>query len=83
MRTWQLQTARGHFSELFDAALGDGPQRITRHGRQAVVVVAEEEWSRRLAAADDGFGPFLASYPKNAIAVRPRRPARVRRDPPF
>jgi antitoxin Phd len=47
MRTWQLQTARSRFSELFDAALGSGPQRVTRHGRQAVVIVSEEEWARR------------------------------------
>ncbi len=83
MRNWQLLTARGRISELVDAALGDGPQRITRHGRQAVVVVAEEEWNRRLAAGDNGFGSFLASFPKDAGEARPRRPARVRRDPPF
>ena len=83
MRTWQLQTARGRFSKLFDVALGDGPQRITRHGRQAVVIVAEDEWNRRLAAAEDGFGQFLASYPEDIGELRPRPPARVRRDPPF
>lgn len=83
MRTWQLQTARGRFSELFDAALGDGPQRITRHGRQAVVIVAEDEWNRRAAAAEDGFGKFLATFPEEAGELRPRHPARVRRDPPF
>lgn len=82
MRNWQLQTARSRFSELVDAALGDGPQRVTRHGRQAVVVVAEEEWNSRLVV-DDGFGKFLTSFPEEAGEVRPRRPARVRRDPPF
>lgn len=83
MQSWQLQAARARFSELVDAALGDGPQRITRHGRQAVVVVAEAEWNRRAASVDDGFGQFLVSFPEEAGEVRPRRPARVRRDPPF
>ena len=39
MRSWQLQQARGQFSSLVDAALTEGPQRVTRRGRQAVVVV--------------------------------------------
>lgn len=81
MRTWQIQAARSHFSELFDAALSGGPQRVTRHGRQAVVLVSEEEWARRLAAAGDGFGAFLSTFP--GVPERPRRPARVLRDPPF
>ena len=38
MRTWQLQEARRRFSEVVDQALADGPQRVTRHGKQAVVV---------------------------------------------
>ncbi len=40
MRTWQLQEARGRFKDLFDHALR-GPQRVTRHGKNSVVVVSE------------------------------------------
>jgi prevent-host-death family protein len=43
---WQLQTAKARFSELFRKALADGPQRITRHGRDTVVVVAADEFDR-------------------------------------
>jgi antitoxin Phd len=43
---WQLQTAKARFSELFRKALADGPQRITRNGRDTVVVVAADEFDR-------------------------------------
>lgn len=80
MRTWQLQTARSRFSELFDAALGSGPQRVTRHGRQAVVIVSEEEWARRAEpTAGPNLGDLLAECPVEIEDLRPRRPARVLR----
>lgn len=84
MRTWQIQSARSHFSEVFDAALGGEPQRVTRHGRHAVVVVSEDEWSRHASGADDGFGKFLADFPHDVGELpRRRRQARVLRDQPF
>ena len=43
---WQLQAAKARFSELFRKALADGPQRVTRHGRDTVVVVAADEFDR-------------------------------------
>jgi prevent-host-death family protein len=81
VRTWQLQTARNRFSELFDAALGDGPQRVTRHGRQAVIIVSEADWSRRDAEMPPGpsLGEMLAECPVEPEDLRPRRPARVLR----
>ena len=46
---WQLQEAKARFSELFRRARTQGPQRVTRHGREAVVVVAAEEYGRLAA----------------------------------
>jgi len=83
MRTWQIQAARSHFSEVFEAAARGTPQRVTRHGRQAVILVSEEEWTRRGAVAGEGFGTFLGSFPGTAAPRRQRRPARVLHDPPF
>jgi antitoxin Phd len=76
MRTWQLQDARSHFKDLFDEALDDGPQRVTRHGKQVVVVVAEAEW-RRLTRDVPPFGALLADCPLNRADLPPRRPARA------
>jgi antitoxin Phd len=43
---WQVQTAKARFSELFRRTRLEGPQRITRQGRDGVVMVAEEEYDR-------------------------------------
>ena len=41
--TWQLKDAKARFSELFERAL-ERPQRVTRHGKRAVIVLAEEDY---------------------------------------
>ena len=43
---WQLQTAKARFSELFRRALSQGPQVITRQGKEAVVMISDEEYTR-------------------------------------
>jgi prevent-host-death family protein len=43
---WQLQDAKARFSEVVRKAQTEGPQRITVHGREEVVVVAIEEYRR-------------------------------------
>jgi antitoxin Phd len=43
---WQVQTAKARFSELFRRARTEGPQRITRQGREGVVMIADEEYER-------------------------------------
>jgi antitoxin Phd len=44
--SWQLQTAKARFSEVFRLARAQGPQWITRGGKEAVVVVTAEEFER-------------------------------------
>jgi antitoxin Phd len=43
---WQLQMAKSRFSELFRRARSEGPQYVTRRGKEAVVVLAAEEFER-------------------------------------
>jgi len=45
-RPWQLQTAKAQFSELFRRARSEGPQYVTRQGKEAVVVLPAEEFER-------------------------------------
>jgi prevent-host-death family protein len=45
-RRWQLQEAKAKLSELVTCAQQEGPQVITRHGREAVVVISAEEYAR-------------------------------------
>jgi len=43
---WQLQAAKARFSELFRRARSEGPQWVTRQGKEAVVVLPAEEFER-------------------------------------
>ncbi len=76
MRTWQLQEARSQFKTLFDEALDHVPQRITRHGKQAVVIVSEAEW-QRLNRDAPSFGTLLAECPVSREDILPRRTAQA------
>ena len=46
MTDWPLQDAKNRFSAVVDAALAGDPQRVTRRGRPAVVVLAVDEYER-------------------------------------
>ncbi len=61
--SWKLQEAEQQFSELVRRALDEGPQVVTRHGREVVVVVPAEEYERLTAERDEapGFKEFLLS----------------------
>ena len=59
---WQLQTAKQKFSELVERALAEGPQIVTRRGREVVVVVAIDEY-RRLGGGKRDFKRFLLEGP--------------------
>ena len=82
MRSWQLQEARSRIADVLDAATAGEPQRITRRGKRAVVVVSEEEWNR-LAGEKPDFGAFLMSCPITPEDMPSRRPARVLRSGVF
>lgn len=43
---WTLQDAKNRFSEVVRAAMEVGPQTVTRHGRDAVVVMDVREFER-------------------------------------
>lgn len=59
---WQVQTAKQHFSELVERARREGPQVVTKHGKDAVVVVSAEEY-RRLRPSGPGLVDFIRSAP--------------------
>ena len=44
--SWQVQTAKARFSEVFRLARTEGPQRITRQGKECVVMISDEQYDR-------------------------------------
>ena len=71
MDTWKLQDAKARFSEVADRALHDGPQVVTRHGENAVVIVAYREFVGAEPAQD--FRDFLMSMPRVGLDIKPSR----------
>ena len=43
---WQLQQAKGNFSQLIKRAAGGDAQVVTVHGKPTAVVVSAEEYAR-------------------------------------
>ena len=43
---WRLQDAKARFSEVVRDAQQRGPQRVTLHGKDAVVIVGADEFDR-------------------------------------
>jgi prevent-host-death family protein len=82
MKSWQLQEARSRFKDLLDEVVAGEPQRITRRGRDAVVVISEKDW-KSLVGAVPSWGTLLTSLPVTARELPRRRPARALRRPPF
>ena len=59
MREWALQDAKNRFSAVVNAALDGEPQRVTRRGRPAVVVIAVDDYERLCQAEKAGAPDFI------------------------
>lgn len=78
-KSWSVQDARAHFGDVIEAALNGKPQRITRRGKRAVVVVAEESWTGAAKPSSEmNLGEFLATFPLTAEEWAEARPSRPR-----
>ena len=61
---WKLQDAKAHFSRLVRQARERGPQRVTVHGKDAVVILSAEDYARLApAAAQPSLHALLSSSP--------------------
>jgi prevent-host-death family protein len=45
---WTVANAKARLSEVLDKARDEGPQFITRNGKQTAVVVSIDEWERKV-----------------------------------
>ncbi|MDX2222232.1 MAG: type II toxin-antitoxin system Phd/YefM family antitoxin [Rhodospirillaceae bacterium] len=77
---WALQDAKNNFSEVVRRAEAEGPQVITRHGRDAAVVISPEQFQPRAAPAksllealrDSPLAEFLEENPDIFDDIRDR-----------
>lgn len=69
-----LQDAKARFSELVRRVRSEGPQHVTVHGQDAVVVVSAQEY-RRLEGERTGEAVVAAmqASPARDIEIEPKR----------
>lgn len=77
---WALQDAKARFSEVVRRAKTEGPQRITVHGREEVVIVSVEEYRRvKGQPSGEALVKLLHDSPLRDITIeRTRTRGRVR-----
>jgi prevent-host-death family protein len=63
---WQIQEAKAKFSELVQKAIDEGPQTVSRRGKDVAVVLSAEEY-RRLRKGQIDFKEFLTLLPLDGL----------------
>lgn len=81
---WLLQDAKARFSELVRKVRSEGPQHVTVHGRDEVVVIAAEEF-RRLKGSATGRALIdaMRASPHRDSDIEPERGRLPVRDVPL
>ncbi len=64
MKSYPLNEARAEFSKLVERALAGEPCRVTRYGKEAVVIVSEQLWQQQARSAPT-LGALLAQYARS------------------
>ncbi len=77
--TWQLQEAKNRFSEVVDEALAHGPQTVTRHGREVVVILSIEEY-KRIKQPQKNLFQFMQDSPLYGLELDLTRSRELPRD---
>lgn len=66
-QTWQVQEAKNRFSELVRKANEEGPQTITKHGKESAVVLSMNDY-RRLKGPENDLASFFRESPLSDYA---------------
>lgn len=70
--TWPLQDAKNRFSEVVDTAIQRGPQWVTRHGEEVVVIVAARDF-RRMNRPAGSLVDFFQHSPLRGVDLKLER----------
>lgn len=79
---WQLHEAKARFSELFRLVRAKGPQRVVKHGGEAVVVLSAEQFDRlgERATQPESLVQFFQAAPLGGATLHLRRKHDATRD---
>ncbi len=71
-KKWQLQEAKNRFSEVVRKASEEGPQTVTKHGKDSVVVLSAEDY-RKLEQPKTSLVEFFRDSPLSKIEIDLKR----------
>ncbi len=72
MESWGLAEAKAQFSEVVMKAMTEGPQEITRNGREAVVMVSKREWIEK-SQPKESLVEFFKRSPAYGMDIKLKR----------
>jgi len=76
VRSWSITQAQAHISELFEAALRTGPQKVERRDNESAVLLAQADW-RRLVTEYPTVAALILDFPADARDLPERAPAQA------
>jgi prevent-host-death family protein len=71
-KKWQLQEAKNKFSEVVRRASEEGPQTVTKHGKDSVVVLSAEDY-RKLEQPKTSLVEFFQKSPLAKVEIDLKR----------
>lgn len=73
--TWQVQTAKARFSEVLRRARAEGPQIVTKQGKEDVVILPMEQYRKltRRSQRSTSLVQFFAQSPLAGIDLNLER----------
>jgi len=78
-RTWQLQEAKNKFSKLVEKAQHEGPQFVTKHGKESVVVLSVDEY-KKIVKPKSNLVQFIQTSPLSKTPIDIERDKNLGRD---
>jgi antitoxin Phd len=76
---WQLQEAKNKFSSLVDKARHEGPQIVTKRGKESVVVMSVSDY-RKIIKPKISLVNFLKNSPLAGVSLNIQRDKSFSRD---
>jgi antitoxin Phd len=76
---WQLQEAKNKFSSLVDKAQREGPQIVTKHGKESVVVLSVRDY-QQMRKPKTSLVKFFKNSPLVGISIKIQRDKSFSRD---
>jgi prevent-host-death family protein len=73
---WKLQDAKARFSEVVRRAQTEGPQRVTVHGKDAVVILSAADYAKSQPSGRTGADLVAAMQEARKLGLR-LKPLRV------